>query len=1177
MKKWLIVVLLLAELSASAKVKRGSVSETSRTSQNQSVTLPGTVFVSSQYTYAWPTARSCVATPNWTPLPAVSGGANAGIPISATNRAYTCNATTYTSDPNDLFGHDSGLLPYGIGTNRIDDAFSSAAGTCWLNLSPTGYAQINEGTNFLVRTVFRPTTTAGTKNFVHINTSASEYIRLAMGTGLTLTLREGASGNQTLTYTPPLQNWHIVDFVYVSDCNGDSGNPCVYLYTDGQLAVSTSGSFSPPGTEIASNMGDFGAATSVTFGCDTAEAGMFNGTMLFVGISVGSTMTSWFGTTPTQYLARHRQDCQDTGICSTQTTVELDQFGQSLSQGFNSTATDQVIVASNSATARVPSAFLPHGIFVGDRITTTGHTTNTGGQVAVTAVGANTVTYPLTASDGTMADGNGVITLNAAIRSLTQTHNNRECRGNATLPLLIEGTAGGGGAYESSLTQTTEALIGTHGRGEQFVGVERGISDTSIIEDNNDTADGSAATTNYDQWMTWISDCETRVGGQGSTIMRHIVNFDQGEGSGDAPGEDHRRPEWSEYFAGFQESADQQIKGYSGQSEEVTVCFNQTHSFTNNGLSTAGIMQEQLTAHEVLSNGARAYLTGPKYQCHYSDGTHLTGESYDLCSACLFARCDNAVLNGTAWSPTRPTAQTINGNDINLTIYTPTPPLVVDTTNVTDPGSRGFTYFDSDPTASDPTVSSVSVGSCTGNNCPVTVTMSSSPNRAGARIRYANSGTANNGAGATSGARGNLRDSFGDGTANTCANQSNWLVAFDKPITRTFVDDYAWNFDSDGSSGQEECDATDSAGLEAANGSGQTATGLVVDVWIKPVTNGVNDRNIVAKGNNSTHSWSLITETAAAGYWLRFGIEGVANFFEFGTTNCGSPFDDCTSADHTTPGDTGFTLDRWTHAVCSIDLSHGTIATSAVTIASNVATATVLAGHGASAGQCIVTTGHTTNTPGSPNGCVQITSVGATTIVYPLTAADGPLADGVGTIVDNDLKIRCYAQQCDSSGSSPTCSTALTEKRGVSNATMPAAFVNNTQPLRVGGFGSATPGQYYYGGRIGEIAFWYSDAIDDSASTHTHRSYSVNEVRACLETASHLPVDHAQMSAYVYSDGGIYKSCDWPQLRAWYRMGDLSSGTTIENHTWLGLISGVAGSLTCTNNTGTDIVSDSID
>jgi len=80
----------------------------------------------------------------------------------------------------------------------------------------------------------------------------------------------------------------------------------------------------------------------------------------------------------------------------------------------------------------------------------------------------------------------------------------------------------------------------------------------------------------------------------------------------------------------------------------------------------------------------------------------------------------------------------------------------------------------------------------------------------------------------------------------------------------------------------------------------------------------------------------------------------------------------------------------------AVDALRQQVATSAVSVSTNVATATVASGHGFVAGQQIFTTGLTTNVAvGSP---VTITSVGATSIVYPLTAGDGALADGIGTI-----------------------------------------------------------------------------------------------------------------------------------------------------------------------------------
>jgi hypothetical protein len=69
------------------------------------------------------------------------------------------------------------------------------------------------------------------------------------------------------------------------------------------------------------------------------------------------------------------------------------------------------------------------------------------------------------------------------------------------------------------------------------------------------------------------------------------------------------------------------------------------------------------------------------------------------------------------------------------------------------------------------------------------------------------------------------------------------------------------------------------------------------------------------------------------------------------------------------------------------------VATTAVSITSNVATATVAAGHGFVPGMVISSSGLTTNVTSAT-----ISSVTATTIVYPCTASNGAMADGVGTL-----------------------------------------------------------------------------------------------------------------------------------------------------------------------------------
>lgn len=72
------------------------------------------------------------------------------------------------------------------------------------------------------------------------------------------------------------------------------------------------------------------------------------------------------------------------------------------------------------------------------------------------------------------------------------------------------------------------------------------------------------------------------------------------------------------------------------------------------------------------------------------------------------------------------------------------------------------------------------------------------------------------------------------------------------------------------------------------------------------------------------------------------------------------------------------------------------VATTAASITTNVATATVAAGHGFVPGMLITTTGLTVNA----TVAVAINSTTATTIVYNLTGADGAMADGVGNVVD---------------------------------------------------------------------------------------------------------------------------------------------------------------------------------
>jgi len=84
------------------------------------------------------------------------------------------------------------------------------------------------------------------------------------------------------------------------------------------------------------------------------------------------------------------------------------------------------------------------------------------------------------------------------------------------------------------------------------------------------------------------------------------------------------------------------------------------------------------------------------------------------------------------------------------------------------------------------------------------------------------------------------------------------------------------------------------------------------------------------------------------------------------------------------------------------------VATTAASVTSNVATFTVASGHGFVAGMKITTAGLTDNI----TTAAAITSTTATTIVAPLTACDGAMADGVGTVDDaTSWNVMCDTSQ----------------------------------------------------------------------------------------------------------------------------------------------------------------------
>lgn len=222
----------------------------------------------------------------------------------------------------------------------------------------------------------------------------------------------------------------------------------------------------------------------------------------------------------------------------------------------------------------------------------------------------------------------------------------------------------------------------------------------------------------------------------------------------------------------WQNDYETDVKAVTGQAEPVPMLQSQISSWTRfNNSTTSQIPGAQLAAH--VDSAGKVVLVGAKYHLPYAaDGVHLTNEGYRHMGEDYAKVYRRVILEGKAWEPVRPKTVTRAGDVVIVKMYVPAPPLVIDTTLVTDPGKYGFEWADDGPAT--PTVASVAL---TGPDT-VAVTLSAAPTGAHPRLRYAYTGAAGALAGPTTGPRGNLRDSDATPSRGGYALY-NWCVHFE--------------------------------------------------------------------------------------------------------------------------------------------------------------------------------------------------------------------------------------------------------------------------------------------------------------------------------------------------------------------------------------------------------------
>jgi hypothetical protein len=254
---------------------------------------------------------------------------------------------------------------------------------------------------------------------------------------------------------------------------------------------------------------------------------------------------------------------------------------------------------------------------------------------------------------------------------------------------------------------------------------------------------------------------------------------------------------WGRYYGGYlrewQRDYNADAKSITGQANDVPMFLSQMSSYTAVGSPTSLIPSAQLYAAENFPN---LFLVGPKYFLTYSDGVHLTAESYRRLGEYYGKALAKVLVQGERWRPLTPDTIVLTGTNITVKLHVPAPPILIDTNAVLANANYGFEYVDELASAS---IAGVTI---TGPETLV-IALDKSPAGSHPRLRYAITGSRFAWAGANQpgSARGNIRDS--DATPSLYGSDlANWLVQFDYNIP--FAAAAPLRIDSI-SSGQNQC------------------------------------------------------------------------------------------------------------------------------------------------------------------------------------------------------------------------------------------------------------------------------------------------------------------------------------------------------------------------------------
>lgn len=218
-----------------------------------------------------------------------------------------------------------------------------------------------------------------------------------------------------------------------------------------------------------------------------------------------------------------------------------------------------------------------------------------------------------------------------------------------------------------------------------------------------------------------------------------------------------RHGNYASYLRQWQADYEREIKAITGQGGRIPMLQSQISSWEASRHSTSQVAAAQyetgITSPDTLP------LVGPKYFLNYDHTSslgialHITADSQRHLGEYYAKVYDRVVRQSQTWRPVHPKQVRVSGDRVIADFHVPNPPLVLDTSLVSDPGNFGFEFGDG--SSNPPRITGVWLS---GSN-QVTLQLAYAPRGSKPELRYAWTGTPGSKPGPYTGVRGNLRDS----------------------------------------------------------------------------------------------------------------------------------------------------------------------------------------------------------------------------------------------------------------------------------------------------------------------------------------------------------------------------------------------------------------------------------